>query len=106
MCIRDRRVVAAIINEAFTPLRDRIINLALPHRDRRDSKYLRLKIIIAVLQLIIETEPVSYTHLDVYKRQRKKILDYRREESDMVCGMFIDLLTKEQDIAEGGERFS
>lgn len=53
---KTQRVVAAIINEAFTPLRDRIINLALPHRDRRDSKYLRLKIIIAVLQLIIEIE--------------------------------------------------
>ena len=52
------------------------------------------------------TERASSLLTSGYFYPRKKILDYRREESDMVCGMFIDLLTKEQDIAEGGERFS
>ncbi len=54
---KTQRVVNAIITEAYTPLRDRINNLAVPHRDRRDSKFLRLKIIIVVLRFIIEREP-------------------------------------------------
>lgn len=46
------KVAGEVISEAFTPLHDRIVNLARPQRDRKESKRMRLKIIIAVLQLI------------------------------------------------------
>ena len=40
------------IQEVYAPLSDRIKNLALPQRHRKDSKRLRMKIIIAILELI------------------------------------------------------
>ena len=48
------KVAEEVIAEAYTPLHDRIINLAIPQRDRKDSKRMRLKIVIAVLRLIVE----------------------------------------------------
>lgn len=50
------KVADEVISEAYTPLHDRVVNLAMPQRERKDSKRMRLKIIIAVLQLIIEDE--------------------------------------------------
>lgn len=43
-----------VISEAFAPLHDRIVNLAMPQRERKESKRMRLKIVIAVLRLIVE----------------------------------------------------
>lgn len=48
-----KKVSEEVIFEAFTPLHDRLINLAMPQRDRKESKRMRLKIIIAILRLII-----------------------------------------------------
>lgn len=47
-------VTYEIISEAYNPLHDRIINLAMPQRERKGSKHMRLKIVIAILQLIVE----------------------------------------------------
>lgn len=51
--ISARKVTNEVISEAFTLLHDRLVNLAMPQRDRKDSKRMRLKIIIAVLRLIV-----------------------------------------------------
>lgn len=48
-----KKVSEEVIFEAFTPLHDRLINLAMPQRERKESKRMRLKIIIAILRLII-----------------------------------------------------
>lgn len=48
-----KKVSDEVISEAFTPLHDRLINLAMPQRDRKESKRMRLKIIIAILRLIL-----------------------------------------------------
>lgn len=48
-----KKVAEEVISEAFTPLHDRIVNLAMPQRDRKESKRMRLKIIIAILRLIV-----------------------------------------------------
>lgn len=48
------KVAEEVISEAYTPLHDRIINLAMPQREKKESKRMRLKIVIAVLKLIIE----------------------------------------------------
>ena len=45
-------VMDEAIQEVYAPLSDRIKNLALPQRHRKDSKRLRMKIIIAILELI------------------------------------------------------
>lgn len=49
-----------VIREAYSPLHDRIKNLATPQRVRRESKNVRQKIIVAILSLIIK-EDTSYT---------------------------------------------
>ena len=38
------------------PLHDRLINLAMPQRDKKESKRMRLKIIIAILRLIVAND--------------------------------------------------
>ena len=45
-----------VIAESYTPLRDRAINLALPQRQRKDSKHMRQKIVIALFTLIYESD--------------------------------------------------
>lgn len=50
------KVAEEVISEAHAPLRDRIINLAMPQRDRKESRRMRLKMIIAVLRLIVEDD--------------------------------------------------
>lgn len=46
------KVMENVINEAYTPLLDRIKNLALPQRNRKDSKRMRLKIVVSILELV------------------------------------------------------
>ena len=53
----DEHLEAALMevaNEAFEPLRDRIFNLAMPQKSKIQSKHMRLKIIISVLQYIVD----------------------------------------------------
>ena len=45
-----------VVAESYTPLRDRAINLALPQRQRKDSKHMRQKIVIALFTLIYESD--------------------------------------------------
>ena len=71
------KVAEEVISEAYTPLHDRIINLAMPQRERKDSKRMRLKIIIAVLQLIVED--------DVAKTQGGIHLTTIKEKLDTLC---------------------
>lgn len=52
--VSTTKVAEEVINEAFTPLHDRVVNLAMPQRERKESKRMRLKIVIAVLRLIVE----------------------------------------------------
>ncbi len=40
------------INEVYVPLSDRLKNLALPQRNRKESKRLRMKIVVSILQSI------------------------------------------------------
>lgn len=53
------KVAEEVISEAYTPLHDRVVNLAMPQRERRDSKHMRLKIVITVLRLIVEDEAIN-----------------------------------------------
>lgn len=71
------KVAEEVVSEAYTPLHDRIINLAMPQRERKDSKRMRLKIIIAVLQLIVED--------DVIKTQGGIHLNTIKEKLDTLC---------------------
>ncbi len=48
------KVTEDIISEMYIPLHDRIVNLSMPQRERKDSKKMRLKIVIAVLKYIID----------------------------------------------------
>lgn len=45
-----------IVREAYSPLRDRLKNLATPQRARKDSKHVRQKIVAAILKLIIQMD--------------------------------------------------
>ncbi len=49
---KTRETLEEIVKEAQIPLHDRLINLAKPQRERRESKHIRLKIIIAILRII------------------------------------------------------
>ena len=72
-----------VIAEAFTPLHDRVINLALPQRDRKGSKRMRLKIIIAILQLIIEDADSSSQagiHLNIIKSKLDTLCSEWKED--------------------------
>lgn len=57
---RARSAAETLIEEAYVPLHDRIKNLATPQRERKESKHMRLKIVDAILQLIIEND-IPYT---------------------------------------------
>lgn len=45
-----------VVREAYSPLHDRLKNLAPPQRVRKDSKQVRQKIVAAILQLIIQKD--------------------------------------------------
>ena len=73
-----KKVSDEVISEAFTPLHDRLINLAMPQRDRKESKRMRLKIIIAILRLILvntidETQGGLSVAITSEKQSRKKM---------------------------------
>ena len=70
-------VAKDIIDEAYTPLHDRLINLALPQREKKDSKHMRQKIVIAILQLIIK--------MDVENAQKGFSSSLIRQEVDSLC---------------------
>jgi len=66
------KVAEEVIAEAFTPLHDRIINLAMPQRNRKETKRMRLKIVITILRLIVEeavTEIQTGIHLSSIKNK-------------------------------------
>lgn len=69
------KAAGEVIAEAFTPLHDRIVNLAMPQRDRKDSKRMRLKIIIAVLKLII-SDDTGVTQSGIPLSEIKSKLDF------------------------------
>lgn len=48
-----------VVEEAYAPLHDRIINLAKPQRKRKESKRMRQRIIIALLTLILENNSIK-----------------------------------------------
>lgn len=68
------KVAEEVISEAYTPLHDRIINLAMPQRERKESKHMRLKMIIAALRLIVETD-ASMTQSGIQLSAIKEKLD-------------------------------
>lgn len=73
------KVADEVIAEAFTPLHDRVVNLALPQRDRKESKRMRLKIIIAILKLILE-DADSKSQVGIHLNAIKNRLDALCEE--------------------------
>ena len=48
-----------VVEEAYAPLHDRIINLAKPQRKRKESKRMRQRIIITLLTLILENNSIK-----------------------------------------------
>lgn len=68
------KVAEEVISEAYTPLHDRVVNLAMPQRERKESKRMRLKIVIAVLKLIGE-EDAAKTQSGIYSSAIKDKLD-------------------------------
>ena len=53
---KAEKAIQQSVLELLTPLHDRIMNLALPQRDKKGSKHLRLKIVIAILTLLKQCE--------------------------------------------------
>ncbi|WP_294854233.1 hypothetical protein [uncultured Oscillibacter sp.] len=68
-----------IVAEVLPPLRDRIINLAMPQRSRRESKHMRLKIVMTILTLIIENDS-KYSQSGIALTDMKKRLDFLCEK--------------------------
>lgn len=68
------KVAEEVISEAYTPLHDRVINLAMPQRERKESKHMRLKIVIAVLRLIAQDDAVE-TQAGIHLNAIKDKLD-------------------------------
>ena len=50
------QVAEQVVYESLAPLSDRIRNLALPQRMKKDSKFMRQKIVCAILTLIVKNE--------------------------------------------------
>lgn len=69
--------VEAVIKEVFSPLHDRIKNLATPQRERKDSKHVRQKIIASILRLILQEDSASI--------QRGIKAEKIQEEVDRIC---------------------
>lgn len=87
------KVAKEVISEAYIPLHDRIINLAMPQRERKESKRMRLKIVITALRLIVQDETT--------KTQNGIHLSAIKEKLDELCrawgedGIGISNLTQE-----------
>ena len=58
-------VAQEVVGEAYLPLHDRLVNLAMPQREKRDSKHMRQKIIISVLRLIITNSTTATSGLSL-----------------------------------------
>lgn len=69
--------VNIVVNEAYSPLHDRLKNLSTPQRKKRDSKNVRKKIIIAVLRIIIRED----AQMTRYGLEADKI----QNEVDLIC---------------------
>lgn len=50
------QVAEQVVSESLAPLSDRIRNLALPQRMKKDSKLMRQKIVCAILNLIVKND--------------------------------------------------
>ena len=74
------KVADEVISEAYSPLHDRVVNLAMPQRERKESKRMRLKIIISVLRLIVEDDAV--------KTQAGIHLSAIKDKLDVLCDMW------------------
>ena len=66
-----QKTMEEIIHEALVPVHDRLINLAKPQRERRDSKHIRLKIIIAILRIIARDPANVSTGIDISSIQNE-----------------------------------
>lgn len=71
------QVAEQVINESLAPLRDRIRNLALPQRMKKDSKFMRQKIVCAILRLVVKNE-VDYL-------QNGLPIEDLQNEIDLIC---------------------
>lgn len=72
-----RKVMAQVISEMYAPLVDRAKNLALPQRNKKDSKRMRLKIVISILRII--------KHMDDDKIQLGISLESIKQGVDNIC---------------------
>lgn len=53
---KANQVAQQVVGESLAPLSDRIRNLALPQRMKKDSKLMRQKIVCAILNLIVKND--------------------------------------------------
>ena len=68
MCIRDRQEIATLKEDRQTKESARVKALEL-ELQKRDEALNRQRAEMAELEGKLRSNPVSYTHLDVYKRQ-------------------------------------
>ncbi len=107
------KVAQQVIEEAFKPLHDRAINLALPQRVKKDSKHMRQKIVISILQLIVDSniddtqegisiadisaemaqlsENINDEHINISNLTQELGLIHEREENRQAGNNFIPL---------------
>lgn len=72
-----QEVAKLVINESLIPLTDRIRNLALPQRMKKDSKLMRQKIVCAILRLVVKNE-TDYS-------QNGLPIDELQKEINLIC---------------------
>ena len=65
-----QRTLTEIVNEAQIPVHDRLVNLAKPQRERKESKHIRLKIIISILRIISKDSKSVSTGIGISDIQR------------------------------------
>lgn len=70
------KAMEEVIQEALIPLHDRIVNLAKPQREKKDSKHVRLKIVIAILRIIIRDHSNAANGIDI---------TYIQNETNALC---------------------
>ena len=85
-------VMEDAIQEVYAPLSDRIKNLALPQRHRKESKRLRMKIVVSILELIRD--------LDVNKTQTGIPFESIRQGVDRFCARVGDNQIDVSNIAQ------
>lgn len=66
-----QKSMSEIIEEAKVPIHDRIINLAKPQRERKESKHVRLKIVIAIMRIIAEDSANASTGISINQIQKE-----------------------------------